>query len=96
MTRVLRIHEEGLMEITPVQGNDEPVIVVEAYYVIRGDQMEWRSDRRSHPSLTLKGTGGDTVYAQSPDGDNLARAFKEGDRLVFLEQATASTRGKQE
>lgn len=83
------------MEITPVQGNDEPVIVIDAYYVIRGDQMEWKSDRRSHPSLTLEGTGGDIVYAHSPDGDNLERAIKEGDNLVFLQLAAPSVKGKQ-
>jgi len=96
VARVLRIHEEGLMEVTPVQGNDEPVIVVESYYVIRGgdEMIEWKSDRRRHPSLTLEGTGGDTVYALSPDGDNLDKALKEGDRILFLEQASDSVRGK--
>jgi len=82
------------MEVTPVQGNDEPVIVVESYYVIRGDEIQWKSDRRRHPSLTLEGTGGDTVYALNTDGDNLAKAFKEGDRLLFLEQAADAARGK--
>jgi hypothetical protein len=82
------------MEITQVQGNDEPVIAVESYYVIKRDQMEWKSDRRTHPSLTLEGTGGDTVYAHNPDGENLARAFKEGDRLLFLEQAAPGVIGK--
>jgi hypothetical protein len=51
------------MEIEPIQGNDEPVLIIDTYYVI-GEGLIWKTDRRSHPSLQLEGAG-DHVYAQN-------------------------------
>lgn len=76
------------MEIDPIIGNDEKVIVVEKYTVIDRDAgnmiLEWKYDRRSYPKITLKGG----KHAYSGDESNLMKVFKEGDRIIFPEIIT--------
>lgn len=72
------------MEIKPLSGNDQMVIVVDTYMVIDrqmgDDTFEWKNERKSlQPKLTLK--GGKYVYS----GENLGNSFREGDKIVFLE-----------
>jgi hypothetical protein len=77
------------MEIESIIGNDERAIFVEKYFVLdrhatssldggssRDPQkqiLEWKTDRRSFPMLTLK--AGSYAYSE----DNLMKTFKEGD-----------------
>jgi hypothetical protein len=79
----VRIIEENFLEIKPIQGNDQLIIVVDSYSVIDRetgqDTFEWKNDRKNSPKLTLK--GGRYAYAQ----ENLRKSFREGDKLIFLE-----------
>ena len=80
------------MEVEPILGNDEPVLIIDTYFVIN-EGMTWKSDRRAHLSLRLEGAG-DHTYAYNPDGDNLLRFFKEGDKIVFPQLATSKDQKK--
>lgn len=76
-----------MLEIDPINGNNEKVIVVDKYYVLDRDSglkddimIEWKFDRRQ-PKIEFK--GGNIVHAE----ENLMKMFKEGEYLVFHELA---------
>jgi hypothetical protein len=86
VTRVQKILEENLMEVEPIQGNEEKVIIVERYWVVGkergargGEVIEWKADSKRFPKVKLR--GGNYAYSE----ENLEKTFKEGDQIVFLE-----------
>ncbi len=73
------------MEIDPILGNDEKVIIVDSYFVLDRDEsdgttIEWKYDRRQ-PKLVMK--GGNIVQAE----ESLMKMFKEGEFIVFGDMA---------
>ncbi len=72
------------MEIDPILGNDEKVIIVDSYFVLDRDDktttIEWKYDRRQ-PKLVMK--GGNIVQAE----ESLMKMFKEGEYVVFADMA---------
>ena len=75
------------MEIDPITGNDEKVIIIDSYYILDREAfndhriIEWKYDRRQQPKIELK--GGNIVHAE----ENLIKVFKEGEYIVFDELA---------
>ena len=81
-----------MLEIDPIHGNDEKVIVVDTYYVLDRELnqnvvIEWKYDRRQ-PKLELK--GGNIVHAE----ENLMKMFKEGEYIMFNEMAQKGQKSK--
>ena len=79
-----------MLEIDPIHGNDEKVIVIDTYYVLDASNdlvIEWKYDRRQ-PKLEFK--GGNIVHAE----ENLMKMFKEGEYIVFSEMAQKGQKSK--